>query len=165
MTIFTVGHSNVSIERFLTLLRQHTLAVLVDARSLPHSRYAPQFNRKALQASLLQVGLKYLYLGDRLGGRPADPTYHRPDGSVDYDRLAETPWYREGLQRLKQEADTARVAIMCSEADYRKCHRHWLIARSLVREGIDVQHILHSGALAQTSADEFAPTVDQLRLW
>ncbi len=165
MTIFTIGHSNVPIDRFLALLSQEQIEVLVDTRSQPYSRYSPQFNRDSLKTSAQQARIKYLYLGDTLGGRPPEEEYRLPDGKVDYDRLAEAPFYREGLQRLKQEAEISRVAIMCSEADYRKCHRYWLITRSLAREGIDVQHILHSGELVQTWQEEFAPASDQLRLF
>ena len=151
MTIFTIGHSNVAIDRFLPLLTQQAIEVLVDARSRPFSRYSPQFNREALRTSLQQAGITYLYLGDRLGGRPADAKFYRTDGTIDYDRLA-------------QEAATSRVAVMCSEADYRTCHRYWLITRSLVAEGVEVQHLLHSGELVHTHADAFTPAGDQLRL-
>ena len=165
MTLFTVGHSNVAIDRFLPLLTRRAIDVLVDARSRPFSRYSPQFNREALRTSLQQAGIAYLYLGDRLGGRPADAKFYRTDGTIDYDRLAQEAVYREGLQRLKQEAGASRVAIMCSEADYRTCHRYWLITRSLVAEGVEVQHLLHSVELVHTHADAFTPADDQLLLW
>jgi uncharacterized protein (DUF488 family) len=49
MTIYTIGHSHTAIERFVDLLRLHPIQVLIDTRSQPYSRYAPQFNRKSLQ--------------------------------------------------------------------------------------------------------------------
>jgi uncharacterized protein (DUF488 family) len=164
MTIYTIGHSHTAIERFVDLIRLHPIQVLIDTRSQPYSRYAPQFNRKSLQTSLQQAQIAYFYLGDELGGRPKDAQYYLPDGKVDYERLAEAPSYRRGIARLKHEAEGRCVAIMCSEADYRKCHRYWLISRSLVHEGVEVQHILPSGGLIQTGPEEFSPVSHQLGL-
>ena len=163
--IYTIGHSDVPTEQFVSLLAQHQIEVLVDTRSQPYSRYAPQFNREALKASLEQAGIRYLYLGDSLGGRPADEQYYGPDGKVDYDRLAEAPFYLDGLERLKKGAEKYRLAIMCSEADYRKCHRYWLITRSLAAEGFQIRHILHSGELVETHPDAFTEQVEQPRLF
>jgi uncharacterized protein (DUF488 family) len=147
------------------LLTQCRIEVLVDTRSQPYSRYAPQFNRESLKTSLEQAHIKYLYLGDSLGGRPAEEQYYSPDGKVDYDRLAQAPFYLEGLERLKKGAEQYRLAIMCSEADYHKCHRYWLITRSLVAEGVCVQHILHSGEVVETGPTAFSHQTAQPRLF
>jgi uncharacterized protein (DUF488 family) len=165
MTIYTIGHSHTSIERFIELLGLYRVEVLIDTRSQPYSRWAPQFNRESLKASLQQAGIAYLDLGDTLGGRPRNPAYKLPNGEVDYARLARAPAFLGGIQRLKCEAEERRVTVMCSEADYRKCHRFWLITRALVADSVDVQHILHSGELAQTPPDAFAAAVEQLRLF
>jgi uncharacterized protein (DUF488 family) len=164
MTIYTIGHSNIAIERFVDLLRLHLIQVLVDTRSQPYSRYAPQFNRESLQTSLHRAGITYLYLGEELGGRPRDAHYYLPGGKVDYDRLAEAPFYEGGLKQLQHEAEGRCLAIMCREADYQNCHRYKLITRSLVRDGLEVCHILHSGTLDQTRLAEFRPESRQLGL-
>ena len=164
MTIYTIGHSNIAIARFIDLLRSHSIQVLVDTRSQPYSRYAPQFNRESLQTSMAQAGIAYLYLGDQLGGRPRGARYYLPEGTVDYDQLAEAPFYQEGIERLKHEAESHCLAIMCSEADYKNCHRYKLITRSLINEGIEVQHILHSGGLDPTDLTQFRSELRQLRL-
>lgn len=164
MTLYTIGHSNAPLARFLALLTQQQIDVLSDVRSRPYSRYCPHFNRTSLNTSLPQAGIEYRYLGDRLGGRPTDAMFYRPDGTVDYERLAQAPWYRDGLESLKAEAASARVAIMCAEADYRKCHRYWLITRSLAAQGVEVQHLLHSGELVFTAPDAFTPAASQLHL-
>ena len=163
--IYTVGHGNLPIERLIELLKQHQIGVLVDSRSQPYSRYVPHFNREALQNSIEQAGILYLYLGDSLGGRPTEPEYYGPNGKVDYDRLAEAPFYLEGLERLKQGAEKYRLAVLCTEKDYHKCHRYWLITRSLVTAGLRVQHILHSGELVETDPEAFAQQTEQLRLF
>jgi uncharacterized protein (DUF488 family) len=164
MTIYTIGHSNVAIARFIDLLRLYSIQVLVDTRSQPYSRYAPQFNRESLKTSMEQAGIAYLHLGDQLGGRPRGARYYLPAGTVDYDHLADAPFYREGIERLKREAMGRCLAIMCSEANYKNCHRYNLITRSLVKEGIGVYHILHSGALDPTDLNDFRSELRQLGL-
>lgn len=164
MTIYTIGHSNTTLVRFLDLLTNHDIEVLIDARSQPYSRFSPQFNRTSLNTALGQRGIVYGYLGDKLGGRPKDPQYRLSNGKVDYMRLAVAPIYREGLRQWQEQASEQRTAVMCSEADYRRCHRYWLITRSLIAEGVEVYHILHSGEVVRTAADEFAATAAQWRL-
>jgi uncharacterized protein (DUF488 family) len=164
MTVYTIGHSNTTLVRFLDLLTHQAIGVLIDARSQPYSRFSPQFNRPSLSTSLKQRGITYRYLGDKLGGRPKDPHYRLPDGEVDYLRLAAAAMYREGLQQLRREAARRRTAVMCSEADYRRCHRYWLITRSLIDQGVEVQHILHSGDAVRTVPDDFAAAAAQGRL-
>jgi uncharacterized protein (DUF488 family) len=163
MMVYTIGHSNSPLIRFLDLLTRHDIAVLIDARSQPYSRFSPHFNRTPLSTSLAHVGIIYRYLGDRLGGRPKDPQYRLPNGDVDYARLAAAPMYHEGMRQLWQEAAMRRVAIMCSEADYRRCHRYWLITHSLMCKGVTVHHILQSGDTECSLPEDFA-AADQLPL-
>jgi uncharacterized protein (DUF488 family) len=164
MTIYTIGHSNIAIARFIDLLRSYTIQVLVDTRSQPYSRYAPQFNRESLKTAMEHAGIAYIHLGDQLGGRPRGARYYLATGAVDYDQLAEAPFYREGIERLKREATGRCLAIMCSEADYKNCHRYNLITRSLAKEGIEVHHILHSGGLDPTDLNDFGSELRQLGL-
>ena len=164
MTLYTIGHSRIPMARFSELLTLHRIETLTDVRSQPYSRFAPQFNRQTLHAALAQVGVAYRYLGDKLGGRPKDPCYRRPDGTVDYIRLAQAPHYRQGLDELRRGVEQSRLAVMCAESDFRTCQRYCLITRSLMGEGLEVQHILHSGALVGTALDDFGVITDQLPL-
>jgi uncharacterized protein (DUF488 family) len=70
VTIFSIGHSNQSVEAFLSLLQQHEIQVLVDVRSSPYSKYVPHFNSTPLAATLKRTGIKYMFMGQELGGRP-----------------------------------------------------------------------------------------------
>jgi uncharacterized protein (DUF488 family) len=164
MTIYTIGHSNVAVAQFVDLLRPYAIQVLADTRSQPYSRYAPRFNRESLKASMEHAGITYIHLGDQLGGRPRGAHYYRAKGAVDYARLAEAPFYREGIERLKLAAEDRCLAVMCSEADYKDCHRYKLITRSLVKEGIEVHHILHSGGLDLTNLNDSRSELRQLGL-
>jgi uncharacterized protein (DUF488 family) len=164
VTIYTIGHSNIAIERFIHLLRAYHIQVLVDTRSQPYSRYAPHFNREPLKTAMEHAGIAYIHLGDQLGGRPRDAHYYLAKGVVDYVRLAQAPFYREGIARLKLAAEDRRLAIMCSEAGHKDCHRYKLITRSLVNDGVEVQHILHSGGLDPTDLNDFRSELRQLDL-
>ena len=148
MQLFTIGHSNIPIEEFLDLLRQHEVEVLVDVRTAPYSRYCPQFNGPKLRRAVEAAGLQYRFAGEALGGKPRDEDLRGEDGAPDYDKIAATPLYRDGLDRLEALAASFRVAIMCSEADPLCCHREKLIARSLRARGMKVTHIKPDGSAA-----------------
>ena len=145
--VFTIGHSNYAAEVFLGLLLRHEIEEVVDVRSSPHSRYNPQFNRRALQAALAEAGVGYVFMGAQLGGRPADPSCYDGEGRVQYDRLAETDAFKESVQRVIRRAGERRIALMCSEKEPLACHRTLLISRVMAARGIAVEHILADGNL------------------
>ncbi len=145
--LYTIGHGNRSSEIFAELLRQYTIAFLVDIRSQPYSRYAPQFSQTALVQRLAQQNIHYLFLGDLLGGRPADETCY-VNGHVDYARVREKAFFRQGIARLRTAWEKQlRVAIMCSEAKPQECHRSKLIGNVLSEQHIEVAHIDELGVL------------------
>jgi uncharacterized protein (DUF488 family) len=162
MTIFSIGHSNAELNAFIDLLRRNEIAVLVDTRSMPYSRYNQHFSRDTLQHSLEGAGIEYVYLGKEIGGRPEDPALYFPSGKVDYEMVAQTSLYLAGIDRLLALAAERPLAFMCAEADYKSCHRYWLITRTLLERGIEVQHILHSGDVVVSHASEFEPTQPSL---
>jgi uncharacterized protein (DUF488 family) len=163
MVLYSIGHSNVEIEVFLDLLRRHNVETLVDSRSQPYSRYSPQFNKEALSRSTAAAGMDYVYMGEALGGRPEGDEFYYGSGKVDYEQLAASPAYLSGIEQLLNLAQSRRVAFLCSEADYRNCHRYKLITRTLVGRGVEVSHITHSGELVASNRSEFEP--DQLSLF
>jgi len=155
VTLFSIGHSNVELNAFIDLLRRYQIAAVVDTRSMPYSRYNQHFSRDPLQESLEEAGIDYVYLGKEIGGRPEDPALYFPSGKVDYKMVAQTPLYLAGMDRLLELASGRNVAFMCAEADYKSCHRYWLITRTLLDRGIEVRHILHSGEAVVSQASEF----------
>jgi uncharacterized protein (DUF488 family) len=150
--LFTVGHSNHSLEAFLQLLTLHGIQALVDTRSYPYSKYVTHFNKDELTVALQRAGVKYLYLGVELGGRPEEEEYFDGEGHVLYYRLAESPVFLRGIQRLEAGSRHYRVALLCSEEDPAVCHRHLLVSRVLAERGNDVRHIRGDGSL-QAYAD------------
>ncbi|MCE9619573.1 MAG: DUF488 domain-containing protein [Planctomycetes bacterium] len=151
--IFTVGHSNHTMEKFIGLLKRHQVTAIADVRSVPFSGFNPHFNQQALEASLRREGISYVYLGKELGARRDEPECF-VGGQAKYERVAKLPKFREGIERLKKGAQDQRIALMCAEKDPITCHRTVLVARALLRESIDVQHILEDGRLESASEAE-----------
>ncbi len=146
--VYTVGHSTNSIERFLELLRLHSITAVCDVRSKPYSRMNPQFNREPLRKALASAGVKYVFLGKELGARSEDRRCYR-NGQVQYGLLAQTDLFKQGIERVKIGAVAHRVALMCAEKEPLDCHRTILVSRRLKEEGVAVKHILGDGRLEE----------------
>lgn len=157
-TIFTVGHSNHTIAKFVSLLKKHEIDVVADVRSSPQSRYNPQFNRNELKAALSQSAIRYVFLGEELGARASDECCYL-DGRADYDLIAQTDLFRAGLKRLQTGSDQYRIALMCAEKDPVECHRTILVSRYLIGMGNEVKHILSDGSI-----ERHQDTMERVRL-
>lgn len=152
--IYSLGHSNHSIDRFLELVSAHQIRVITDVRSTPQSSWNPQFNREALTKDLAAVGVSYVFLGRELGARSTDPSCYK-DGQVQFDRLAQTDLFKSGLDRLESGlAKFDRIAMMCAEGDPLQCHRSILISRELAGRGVETFHILPDGRLESPAETE-----------
>ncbi len=161
--IYSIGHSDHALEAFIALLRQFGITTLVDVRSQPYSRWVPSYNRETLARALEEVGLVYVFMGDHLGGRPADGALYASgdkSGRPDYARVAASPIFQAGLERLIELSHSRSVAMMCSEGDYRECHRSLLITPELLARGVRVIHIAPDG-----SVTEARPEPKQLSLF
>jgi uncharacterized protein (DUF488 family) len=121
--VYSVGHSNRSLDEFIERLLAFRIDRLVDVRSKPYSNRFPHFNRESLAWSLAEVDINYDYRGGALGG------------------LGPTVGYEETLREVCELAANERIALCCSEADYRKCHRYLVITPDLLRLGVAVEHI------------------------
>ena len=146
MELFTIGHSNHSIEAFIALLQQHGVTALADVRSHPYSRYLPHFNQTPLKTALFDAGIRYVFLGRELGARPSDPTCY-VDGKALYERIASTELFSQGIQRILKGAETYKIALMCAEKDPITCHRAILVGQHLREFTLDINHILRNGNL------------------
>jgi uncharacterized protein (DUF488 family) len=144
--IYTIGHSNGTIERLIGLLQQHSITAVADVRSQPYSRFNPQFNREVLADSLKRAGLEYVFLGQELGARPDDPACYR-DGRAQYSLIAKAEIFQRGIGRLLSGAERFSLAILCAEKEPLVCHRGILISRHLHENGIVVRHILEDGSV------------------
>jgi uncharacterized protein (DUF488 family) len=144
--LYTVGHSNHPLARFLELLAAHRIAAVGDVRSTPYSRRHPHFDRERLREELHRRGIAYLFLGAELGARPSDPGCY-VEGKVSYARLAATHAFRAGLARVEEATREGRLALLCAERDPLGCHRAILVCRHLRRPDLSIRHILADGTL------------------
>ncbi len=144
--IFTIGHSNHAIERFVELLVPHGVTAVADVRSMPCSRWQPQFNSESLNASLKAHGIAYVFLGKELGARCEDTDCYE-NGVVQYRKLANTKVFRSGIKRLLDGSERMSISLMCAEQDPLDCHRTILVARELIKQGREVRHIRADGSL------------------
>ena len=151
MKLFTIGHSNHSIETFIELLLEHNVTALADVRSHPYSRYLPHFNRIQIENSLKSTKMKYVFLGKELGARPKDPECY-VDGKAVYEKIAATELFAEGIKRVIKGLQNYRVALMCAEKDPIVCHRAILICPHLKNAGLEIHHIHKNGDL-ETNED------------
>ena len=145
-TIYTIGHSNHDIEAFIALLRLHGVTAIADVRSHPASRRFPQFDRKALKASLETAGIQYVFLGEGLGARPRDPACYT-NGAADFNKIRASGTFTEALARLQHGAQEFRICLTCAERDPIECHRTWLVAQTLHEGGHPIEHILAEGGI------------------
>ncbi len=145
--IYTIGHSNIAISAFLELLGRFSIEVVVDVRSRPFSRFASDFNYDTIKIATQNAGLKYLFLGRELGGKPEEAAFYDADGHVDYAEIAKSQRFAEGIQMLVAELENNRTAIMCAEENPAECHRRRLIGPVLAERGIEQQHIRANGNL------------------
>ncbi|MGU9962871.1 MAG: DUF488 family protein [Candidatus Halichondribacter symbioticus] len=144
--IYTIGHSTHQIAYFLELLKTHQIDVIVDVRSVPYSRFNPQFSKAPFSSSLRANNIKYVFMGDEFGARCPDESCYI-DGRVQYDLLANTKAFKSGINRIKLGlGHNYKMALMCAEKDPLECHRTVLVARNLEKEGFEVVHILADGA-------------------
>jgi len=147
MELFTIGHSNLSIEAFVLLLQQHGITAVADVRSHPFSRYLPHFNKSEITASLSKAGIQYIFLGKELGARPEDLSCYDSRGKALYDRIAATPLFSQGIQRLLKGAANYKISLMCAEKDPITCHRTILVCHKLREFNLQINHILSDGNL------------------
>jgi Domain of unknown function DUF488 len=148
--ILTIGHSNHTTDQFIELLRRAEVTALADVRSSPFSQRFPQFNQSELQRALATSGIRYLFLGDELGGRPSDVAVYDAEGRVDYWRVRRTAIFRAGIERLLQESRNDVVCMMCAEEDPLDCHRALMVAAELVERGVSLSHVRGDGTRETT---------------
>ena len=151
--LYSIGHSSQTQEEFLALLMQHGINCIVDVRSVPASKYTPQFNQETLKWFLKSHDIQYLHFGDEFGARRTDCLDEH--GQVNFERAVKTPSFQQGVIRLMTGLKKGyRIALMCSEADPLECHRFSMVSRYFYDQGVDVQHIMKDGILASHASLE-----------
>ncbi len=143
--IYTLGYAPHTWESFCAVLAQYEITAVADVRSAPYSKFKPEFSYKNLAVALSRINIAYVFLGNLCGARPQNPQYY-DNGTINFDKLAQSPEFQEGLSRIRQGAKKYRIVLLCAEKDPITCHRTLLIARHLHHDlGLKVHHILEDG--------------------
>lgn len=157
--LLTIGHSTRPIADFLALLKENGVARLIDIRTIPKSRFNPQFNQKALEAAVIAAGIEYLHMQELGGMRHArkDSVNQgwRNDAFRGYADYMQTPEFEAALTRLMEIAAQKPTAIMCAEAVPWRCHRS-LVSDALLARGIHAEHIMSPGKRQKHEVTSFA---------
>lgn len=144
--VYTIGHSNRSIEEFKKLLIRYSVEVIADVRRFPTSRYE-HFKQDRLEKLLKEVGIEYIWF-ESLGGyrkkifKNSPNKAIRSEGFRNYADYMLTEEFISGAERLIEIAKVKRVAIMCKEKFFWKCHRKF-ISDYLTFKGFQVIHIIN----------------------
>lgn len=146
-TIFSIGHGNKTLEKFIEELLIYNIEYVFDVRSKPYSKFNPHFNRDVLEAELTLNNVTYIYAGEYLGGLPNDISCYIK-GKVDYDKVKEKDFFKEGINTIiEANHEKMIVALMCSETKPETCHRSKLIGQELLKYNISVNHIIDSNVI------------------
>lgn len=152
--IFTIGHGNAPFSEIARLLLLHGVTMLVDVRSTPFSRYAPDFRKSELVGLAATVGLGYRWMGDRLGGRPTDSDQPESTDS-DWAVIKASAGFRSAVSDVVALNRVGPVALLCAEREPQHCHRSRVLAPVLEELGVEVFHIRPDG-----SAQRHQPTLN-----
>jgi uncharacterized protein (DUF488 family) len=145
--VWTIGHSNHGFDAFSHLVLGQQIEFLVDVRSFPYSRFAPHFNRDELEAAMTERGVRYLFLGEELGGRPTHEEHYDAQGHALYGPMSEEEPFKAAIERLIDGAHRHRIALVCSEGNPHDCHRRLLVGKVLSDRGVELRHVLPDGTI------------------
>lgn len=144
--IYSVGYGNRTWAQFSSLLLERGCEYLIDVRTNPYSKFNPDFSQNLIDRSARKASIKYVFMGDLLGGKPTRSEDYSTDGRVDYIKLAESPSFQLGLRRLKiAHSKSLCICLMCSELRPEDCHRCKLIGAELQELSIQTMHIDEKG--------------------
>ena len=148
--ILTIGYGLRTLGDVVQLLQRYGVKYVGDVRSVPYSGRRPEFSRDAIDKTLREHEIRYVFLGDALGGRPDDPSCYDEEGHVDYDRCRTSTVFDAGIDRVvRAYREGHPLALLCSESRPEDCHRSKLLAEMLVGRGVPVMHVDENGDLVE----------------
>jgi uncharacterized protein (DUF488 family) len=139
--IYTAGYGNRGFAGFIELVKSFEITHLVDVRSVPQSSYWEDFRRQNLEVLVPDTGLKYVYMGDTLGGVQNSPVLCKDPDSVELAPLFQLPELALGIKTLLRAAEGKTLCLMCGCKRPHACHRSRLVGEALLGLGVDLRHI------------------------
>lgn len=149
MEIYTLGHSNYSVERLVDMMKKYNINCVIDIRGIPYSKYNVQYNKETIQKTLRNLGFTYIYMAKEFAAKRETKISYNKEGYADFRKVIKEETFRHGIERLKKGIDMGyKIVLLGAMQEPIRCHRAILVGRELDKEGFQVKHILHDYTLA-----------------
>ena len=143
MEIYTIGHSNYTMERLIDILEYYNINCVVDIRGTPYSKYNIQFDKEAIRYTLTNAGFVYIYMGKELAAKRIRKNSYNNEGYSNFEEVIKEEEFKRGVERLKNGCEKGyKIILLGAMQDPIRCHRSILVGRELVKNDFDVKHIL-----------------------
>ena len=143
MEIYTIGHSNYTIEKLIDMLKKYNINCVVDIRGTPYSKYNVQFDKEIIRYTLTKAGFIYIYMAKEFAAKRDNKESYNKEGYSDFEKVIYEDDFKNGIERLKNGCEKGyRIALLGAMQDPIRCHRSILVGRALVENGFNVKHIL-----------------------
>lgn len=143
MEIYTIGHSNYTMERLIDMLEYYNINCVVDIRGTPYSKYNIQFDKETIRYTLTNAGFVYIYMGKELAAKRIRKNSYNNEGYSNFEEVIKEEEFKRGVERLKNGCEKGyKIILLCAMQDPIRCHRSILVGRELVKNDFDVKHIL-----------------------
>lgn len=149
MEIYTLGHSNYSVERLVDMMNKYNINCVIDIRGIPYSKYNVQYNKEIIQKTLRDLGFTYIYMAKEFAAKRETKVSYNKEGYADFRKVIKEESFRYGIKRLKKGIEMGyKIVLLGAMQEPIRCHRAILVGRELDKEGFNVKHILHDYTLA-----------------
>ena len=149
MEIYTIGHSNYTIERLIDMLKHYNINCVVDIRGTPYSKYNIQFDKETIRYTLSKAGFIYIYMAKELAAKRINKQSYNEEGYSDFEKVIKEREFLEGIERLKNGCNKGyKIALLGGMQEPIRCHRSILVGRALRENGFNVKHILDDYSIA-----------------
>ena len=143
MEIYTIGHSNYTMERLIDMLEYYNINCVVDIRGTPYSKYNIQFDKEAIRYTLTNAGFVYIYMEKELAAKRIRKNSYNNEGYSNFEEVIKEEEFKRGVERLKNGCEKGyKIILLGAMQDPIRCHRSILVGRELVKNDFDVKHIL-----------------------
>lgn len=149
MDIYTIGHSNYSIEKLINMLKYYDINCVVDIRGTPYSKYNVQFDKEAIRYTLTKAGFIYIYMAKELAAKRLNKQSYNEEGYSDFEKVAKEKEFLDGIERLKNGCNKGyNIVLLGAMQEPIRCHRSILVGKELRKYGFNVKHILDDYSIA-----------------
>ena len=143
MEIYTIGHSNYTMERLIDMLEYYNINCVVDIRGTPYSKYNIQYDKETIRYTLTNAGFVYIYMGKELAAKRIRKNSYNNEGYSNFEEVIKEEEFKRGVERLKNGCEKGyKIILLGAMQDPIRCHRSILVGRELVKNDFDVKHIL-----------------------